>query len=90
MAVTGHQMVGDRNSPGPGAYDVRGINKTSICFTIRKRTEINHFGTGKNVPGPGQYPLVGNISKNGKYFVSKFKNSGAPTIAPRSSSTAAP
>ena len=40
MAVTGGMMVGDKNSPGPGAYDVRGINSTHICYTFRPRTNI--------------------------------------------------
>lgn len=38
MLVTGGQYVGDKYSPGPGAYNTREINKTTIAFSFRPRT----------------------------------------------------
>jgi len=38
MAVTGGQYVGDKTSPGPGAYDTREANKTIISYTFKGRT----------------------------------------------------
>jgi len=43
MAATGGQMVGDKNSPGPAAYDVRELNKSVIGFSFRPRTTIGNF-----------------------------------------------
>lgn len=91
MAVTGGMMAGDRNSPGPGAYNIRGINQKNIAYTFRAKTTqgkphnlafLAHFRlellvSNKYVPGPGAYNPPGQISKDGKYFVSKFKNTGA-------------
>lgn len=42
MAVTGGQLVGDKKSPGPGAYDIRGINQTKIAYSFRPRTTIGN------------------------------------------------
>jgi hypothetical protein len=86
MKVTGGMFVGDKNSPGPGQYDISQINKPKIAFTFRPRITIDH-NTSAKVPGPGQYPVPEGISKNGKYSVSKFKNYGTTIIAPRSSSS---
>jgi len=38
MAVTGAQFVGDKTSPGPGAYDTRETNKVAISYTFKGRT----------------------------------------------------
>jgi len=38
--------------------------------------------TVRFVPGPGAYPQPSTLAPNGKYYVSKYKNSGAPTINP--------
>jgi len=40
MQITGGQYVGDKGSPGPGAYDIRNINKTTIAYSFRPRTLI--------------------------------------------------
>jgi hypothetical protein len=40
--------------------------------------------TTKTVPGPGAYNVGETINKKGKYFVSKYHDSGATTIAPNS------
>lgn len=82
MAVTGGQLVGDKKSPGPGAYDIRGINKTNIAFSFRPRTTIDNMNSFKHVPGPGAYSTIDTINLKGKYSTSKFKNSGASIIAP--------
>ena len=37
------------------------------------------------IPGPGSYPVLPSISKDGKYFVSKFKNSKASAFNPPTS-----
>lgn len=83
MLVTGGQYVGDKNSPGPGAYDTRNINKVVISYTFKGRTTAPEgLTTARTVPGPGAYPLLSTLTPKGKYFVSKFKDSGAPIIPP--------
>jgi len=82
MLVTGAQYVGDKTSPGPGAYNTREINKTNISYSFRPRTNAENLVSSKHVPGPGAYTTVGTIDPKGKYQVSKFKNSGATIIAP--------
>jgi hypothetical protein len=37
--------------------------------------------TQRQVPGPGAYEPKINIDKEGKYFVSTIKSSGAPTFS---------
>lgn len=37
------------------------------------------------IPGPGSYPMLPSISKDGKYYLSKFKNSKASAFNPPSS-----
>jgi len=87
MAVTGGMFVGDKTSPGPGAYDTRETNKAIIAYTFKARTlGPDGFNTSKDAPGPGAYPTIQTTSPNGKYFVSKFKNSGANTFPPARSS----
>jgi hypothetical protein len=83
MAVTGSQFVGDKTSPGPGAYDTRETNKTVHAYTFKGRTTAPEgLTTVRIVPGPGTYPAYDTLRPNGKYFVSKFKNSGAGSFAP--------
>lgn len=43
MAVTGGQFVGDKNSPGPGAYDTRETGKTKLSFSFRPRTTVGNL-----------------------------------------------
>lgn len=47
MAITGGAFVGDKASPGPGAYDTRESNKVAISYTFKSRTA-----------GPGKYPKL--------------------------------
>jgi hypothetical protein len=82
MAVTGGMFVGDKKSPGPGAYDVREKNKTVLAFSFRPRPNIDPLTSPKFVPGPGTYPVLETISPKGKYYLSKFKGSGATLISP--------
>ena len=96
MAVTGSQFVGDKTSPGPGAYDTRETNKKVLAYTFKGRTTApgldfsfdksiiftEGLTTKRIVPGPGAYPAYDTLRPNGKYFVSKFKNSGSSTFAP--------
>eukprot|EP00331_Platyophrya_macrostoma_P023037 CAMPEP_0176442832 /NCGR_PEP_ID=MMETSP0127-20121128/22054_1 /TAXON_ID=938130 /ORGANISM="Platyophrya macrostoma, Strain WH" /LENGTH=276 /DNA_ID=CAMNT_0017827929 /DNA_START=23 /DNA_END=850 /DNA_ORIENTATION=+ len=77
MAVTGGMMAGDRMSPGPGAYNIRGLNQKNIAYSFRSKTTQDLLVSNRHVPGPGAYHPPGEISKDGKYFVSKFKNTGA-------------
>lgn len=83
MAVTGGQFVGDKTSPGPGAYDTREANKVRIGYTFKSRTAgSDALTTQRHVPGPGAYPPYVTITPKGQYFVSKFKNSQSTTFAP--------
>ena len=92
-------MVGDRNSPGPGAYNVREINKAKVAYSFRSRATAGNLTlrgfshltvlldvltTNRFVPGPGAYNPADTLSKTGKYFISKYHDSKATTIAPRS------
>jgi len=87
MAVTGSQFIGDKASPGPGAYDTRESNKVAISYTFKGRTTAPEgLTTIRHVPGPGTYPAYDTLRPSGKYFVSKFKNSGASSFAPPRSS----
>ena len=43
MAVTGGQLVGEKKSPGPGAYDTRETLKTSIKYSFRPKTNISNI-----------------------------------------------
>jgi len=83
MAITGGMFVGDKKSPGPGAYDTRETNKVAISYSFKSRTPgPEGLSTMKNLPGPGAYPAYETITPKGAYFVSKYKNSGANTFAP--------
>lgn len=83
MLVTGGQYVGDKNSPGPGAYDTREINKKIFAYSFKGRGPAPEtMTTSRLVPGPGAYPQFSTLSPKGEYFVSKFKNSGASSFAP--------
>jgi len=90
MLVTGGQYIGEKKSPGPGAYNTREINKTLISFSFRPRTNTEGSISSKTIPGPGAYATIGTIDPKGKYNVSKFKNSGAAIIAPSRSQRWAP
>lgn len=86
MQITGGMFVGDKNSPGPGAYDTREANKVMVAYTFKSRTASGDgLTTRRHVPGPGTYPVYDTITPNGKLFNSKYKNSGAPTISPAKS-----
>jgi hypothetical protein len=82
MKVTGSQFIGEKNSPGPGAYDTRESNKIKIAFTFRPRPHTDDKAEALKTPGPGTYQVPPSISKNGKYFLSKYKGSGANIISP--------
>jgi len=83
MMVTGSQYVGEKKSPGPGAYDVRETNKMVISYSFKGRTQAPEaMTTTKIVPGPGAYPNYETINSKGTYYVSKYKSSGASTFAP--------
>jgi len=83
MSATGSQFVGDKTSPGPGAYDTREKNKVVISYTFKDRTQgPEGFITSKNAPGPGTYPAYVTLTPKGTYAVSKYKSSGACTFAP--------
>lgn len=38
MQISGGMFVGDKNSPGPGAYDTRETNKVVVAYTFKSRT----------------------------------------------------
>jgi len=82
MASTGSQTVGEKTSPGPAAYDVRELNKSKLAFSFRPRTTAEPLTSSKSVPGPGTYPVIEATNLKGKYYLSKFKGSGATSINP--------
>lgn len=86
MAVTGGMFIGEKKSPGPGAYDTRESNKVSLSYSFRPRTNsTENQTTVKIVPGPGTYPKLETISPNGKLFVSKYKSAPTTMFSPANS-----
>lgn len=86
MLITGGAFVGDKTSPGPGAYDVRETNKVSLAYSFRPRTNsLESHNTSLKAPGPGQYPLLETISPKGKIFISKYKSAATTVFSPASS-----
>ncbi len=100
MLVTGGAFVGDKTSPGPGAYDVRETNKVSLAYSFRPRTNstgkleywslvtyssIEAHHTSQQAPGPGTYPLLETISPKGKLFISKYKSASTTVFSPATS-----
>jgi hypothetical protein len=65
----------DKNIPGPGLYDVlKPFGREGAKYTMRGRSSEEKNKTKKLiVPGPGDYTFV-STSLNGKYPLSKFKN----------------
>jgi len=82
MQATGAQFTGEKNSPGPGAYDVREKNKLTLSYSFRPRTEVEALTSPKFVPGPGSYPVFVATSPTGKYAISTFNNSKATVFSP--------
>eukprot|EP01017_Pseudomicrothorax_dubius_P025273 TRINITY_DN270_c0_g2_i1.p1 TRINITY_DN270_c0_g2~~TRINITY_DN270_c0_g2_i1.p1 ORF type:complete len:286 (-),score=49.84 TRINITY_DN270_c0_g2_i1:118-975(-) len=80
--VGGPMNITGKQQPGPGAYDIK-TSLSTVSFSMRPRTnDPNAFTTSKSVPGPGSYPIIPAISKGGKHFYSKYKDSGATTFNP--------
>jgi len=85
MLVTGGAFVGDKTSPGPGAYDVRETNKVSLAYSFRPRTNsLESHNTSHKAPGPGNYPVLETISPKGKIFISKYKSAATTVFSPAS------
>jgi len=82
MQATGAQFTGEKQSPGPGAYDVREKNKLTLSYSFRPRTEVEALTSPKFVPGPGAYPVFTATSPTGRYPISKFNNSKAAMFSP--------
>jgi hypothetical protein len=74
MVVTG-PLVGtiSNKNPGPGNYESK-TTKSNILYSLSGKIEYVDKEQ-INVPGPGQYPVTFTISKDGRYFHAKHKNS---------------
>jgi hypothetical protein len=46
-----------------------------------KRFDDSLIKRTKEEPGPGQYETITTFNKEGKFFVNKIKNSGAPIFS---------
>lgn len=68
---------------GPGSYDIKSM-LSNVKYSIRPKTNMSSTSNVK-VPGPGTYDVFPTISKDGRYVISKFKNSGASNFNPPSS-----
>lgn len=84
-----HLLPRDYSVPGPGSYRHKeDIGKLGEKYTMRMKTSINiellillvDCNTKLNVPGPGTYKTLNSFTDNGKYFVSKFKDSGSNAL----------
>lgn len=58
---------------------------SKVSYTMRPNTVnpgnpfiLEEYTTATKNPGPGQYEKLETIDTKGKYFVSKYQNSGAP------------
>lgn len=74
MMMTGPLVstISNKN-PGPGNYEIKNTRST-INYSLSAK--IEHQDKEKmGVPGPGQYPMTFTLSKDGKYFTAKYKNS---------------
>lgn len=74
MVVTGPLVntISNKN-PGPGNYNVKHSHSTVHYSLSGKLEQDNKEQLG--VPGPGKYSTSFTISKDGKYFLAKHKNS---------------
>jgi hypothetical protein len=94
MNTTGIVKKYLENVPGyliysrPGTYNDKSY-LSNIKYTMRPRTlnpsnyiNLDEQTTIKINPGPGAYEKVETMTKNGKCFISKHKNSGATIINP--------
>ena len=75
MVVTGPLFATITNkNPGPGNYETPST-RSKISFSLSSK--IDHPNKEQiSVPGPGQYCPPSSITKDGKYFLAKYKNSG--------------
>eukprot|EP00350_Pseudokeronopsis_sp_OXSARD2_P009928 CAMPEP_0170548716 /NCGR_PEP_ID=MMETSP0211-20121228/6940_1 /TAXON_ID=311385 /ORGANISM="Pseudokeronopsis sp., Strain OXSARD2" /LENGTH=220 /DNA_ID=CAMNT_0010854339 /DNA_START=98 /DNA_END=757 /DNA_ORIENTATION=- len=73
----------DKSIPGPGQYRIQGLLGSAEKYTLRPKTVNQEFNTTIRFnPGPGQYEPKPSLNSQGSYFVSKFRNSLAQTMAP--------
>jgi hypothetical protein len=85
--VPGH-FIADPSVPGPGSYQLQSkIGKEGAKYTISGKSPSGKLYsdsafTPQSVPGPGTY--ITTSSSPGKYFISTFKSSPIPVIAPKS------
>ena len=76
------------NFPGPGTYEVPGLNKKGIYYNSNYRNiQVNKFSKTKRftqydwkTPGPGAYNFENLIKGNGVIYNSKFMSDGAKTF----------
>ncbi|CAK86276.1 unnamed protein product (macronuclear) [Paramecium tetraurelia] len=68
-----------QKTPGPGQYEFH-ESKSPIKYSMRMRTESHKEKDRK--PGPGEYNLPEALTENGKYQISKFRDSGAIILSP--------
>ena len=70
-------------SPGPSVYkSYYEIGKFSTKVTLKSRTAIIDAKMKSNYPSPNKYQPPTCISERGKYFISDYRDSGAPRIGP--------
>ena len=74
MVVTGPLVCTISNkNPGPGNYNIKSMT-SNIFYSLSGKIQYENKEQ-INVPGPGKYPTTFTISKDGKYFHAKHKNS---------------
>ena len=65
----------DKDVPGPGKYDFLKVFGTdSSKYSMKGKPSEKEMSSKTKVPGPGQYPITLQINGDGKYPISKFKN----------------
>ena len=83
-----HHPTRDITVPGPGAYTNRELlGKESERYTMRQKTRNRELIRGivaenkrLSVPGPGTYQTYNTLKGDGKYFVSRFRDSGSTAL----------
>jgi hypothetical protein len=74
MMITGPLVATIQNkNPGPGNYELPD-QRSKISYSLSGKIRLEDKEQ-LGVPGPGQYPSSFAITKSGKYFSAKHKNS---------------
>ena len=65
----------DKDVPGPGKYNyLKQFGTEAPKFSIKGKPDEKGLTSKSKLPGPGQYPVTLSINTEGKYPLSKIRN----------------